>query len=71
MTRDEAAVEAERRRATEPGATWTVTERAGSWHVVRIGLAPQKSKGTATKPPPEAPQPNPGDGQFNPNWGVG
>ncbi len=71
MTREEAEVEAERRRAAEPSATWTVTERGDGWHVVRIGLAPHKSTGTATKPPPDAPQPNPSDGQPNPNWGIG
>jgi len=71
MTREEADREAERRRAAEPGATWTMTRRAGEWHVVRIGLVPQTAQGTATKPPPEAPQPNPRDGQPNPNWGIG
>ncbi len=71
MTHDEAEVEVERRRAAEPGATWTVTERADGWHVVRIGLAPHTSTGTATKPPPEAPQADPRDGRPDPNWGPG
>ncbi len=71
MTRDEAELEAERRRAVEPGATWTVTERVGDWHVVRIGLAPSPAKGTATKPPPEAPPGDPREGRPNENWGAG
>ena len=70
MERDEAEAEAGRRRAAEPGATWTVTRRADGWHVVRIGLAPAPAKGTATKPPPDAPQGNPRDGQPNENGGF-
>lgn len=69
MTRDEAEAEVERRRESEPGATWTMTERAGDWHVVRIGLTPPGSTGTATKPPPEAPQADPRDGRHNELWG--
>ncbi len=71
MTREEAQAEAERRRGAEPGATWTVAERPDGWHVVRIGLAPSPAKGTATKPPPEAPQGDPQGGRPDPNWGAG
>ncbi len=71
MTREEAEDEAERRRTAEPEVTWTVTERGGEWHVVRIGVVPHKSTGTATKPPPEAPQADPRDGRPDPNWGPG
>ncbi len=70
MTREEAEAEATRRQANEPGAKWTVTERADGWHVVRIGLAPAPAKGTATKPPPEAPQSDPRGGRPDPNWGF-
>jgi len=38
---------------------------------VRIGLAPHKSTGTATKPPPEAPQSDPRGARPDPNWGPG
>lgn len=69
MTRDEAEAEAERRRAAEPAVTWTVAERPDGWHVVRIGLAPHKPIGTATKPPPEAPQADPSP-RHNENWGA-
>ena len=68
MTRDEAEEEAARRREAEPAVTWTVAERADGWHVVRIGLPPHKSTGTATKPPPEAPQADPRGGRPDPNW---
>lgn len=71
MTREDAEAEAERRRAGEPGATWTVTERSGSWRVVRIGIEPAKASGSATKPPPEAPQGDPRGGGMNENWGPG
>ena len=71
MTRAEAEAEAGRRREGEPGATWTVTERGDGWHVVRIALAPAPSSGTATKPPPEAPQADPRGGRPNENWGAG
>ena len=59
MTRDEAIAEVERRRAADPSASWIASERAGEWVVVRIGVPPTKVTGTATKPPPVAPQGDP------------
>ena len=59
MTHDEAIAEVERRRAAEPGASWIATHRDGDWIVVRVGVAPTKVTGTATKPPPVAPQDDP------------
>jgi hypothetical protein len=49
----------ERRRAADPGASWIATHRDGDWIVVRIGVTPTKVTGTATKPPPVAPQGDP------------
>jgi hypothetical protein len=54
VTREEAIAEVERRRASDGRATWLATERGGEWTVARIGLAPTKPTGTATKPPPDA-----------------
>jgi hypothetical protein len=59
MTREEAIVEVERRRAADPGASWMATERDGDWIVLRIGVAPTNVTGTATKPPPTAPRDDP------------
>jgi hypothetical protein len=59
MTRDEAVAEVERRRAVHPGVSWIATQRDGDWMVVRVGVAPTKVTGTATKPPPVAPQDDP------------
>ena len=59
MTHDQAIAEVERRRAADPGAGWIANERDGDWVVVRIGVAPTKVTGTATKPPPVAPQGDP------------
>jgi hypothetical protein len=59
MTRDEALAEVKRLRAEDPGASWIATERDGDWVVVRVGIAPTKVTGTATKPPPVAPQSDP------------
>jgi hypothetical protein len=59
MTRAEAIAEVERRRAADPEATWIASQREGDWVVVRIGVAPNKVTGTATKPPPAAPQGDP------------
>jgi hypothetical protein len=59
MTREEAIAEAKRRQASDPGFTWIATSRAGEWTVARIGVAPTKPTGTATKPPPLAPRDDP------------
>lgn len=59
MTREQALAEVERRRISNPEATWIATERGGEWTVARIGLAPDKQTGTATKPPPAAPRDDP------------
>jgi hypothetical protein len=59
MTREEAIAEAARRRISHPEATWLATQRGTEWTVARIGLASHKPTGTATKPPPVAPQDDP------------
>lgn len=59
MTREEAIAEVERRRVSDPDATWIATPRDGGWAVARIGVAPVKATGTATKPPPVAPRDDP------------
>ena len=56
MTRDEATAEAKRRQASDREGTWIATERGSEWTVARIGVAPTKETGTATKPPPVAPR---------------
>ena len=71
MTRDEAIAEAERRRAADPGATWISSERDGDWVVVRIGVAPSQVTGTATKPPPVAPQGDPHSAIERAAWFAG
>jgi hypothetical protein len=58
MTREEAIAEAKRRQASDPDGSWIAGSRDGEWTVVRIGVAPTKSTGTATKPlPPTIPPP--------------
>jgi len=59
MTREQALAEVERRRISNPEATWIATQRGSEWAVARIGLAPDKQTGTATKPPPEPPRDDP------------
>jgi hypothetical protein len=59
MTREQAIAEVESRRAKDPDATWVTVPRGGEWTVARIGLAPTKQSGTATKPPPPAPRDDP------------
>ena len=71
MTRDEAIAEVERRRAAEPGASWIATHRDGDWIVVRVGVAPTKVTGTATKPPPVAPQDDPHSAIERAAWFAG
>jgi hypothetical protein len=71
MTRDEAIAEVERRRAEEPGSSWIANERDGEWVVVRIGVAPVKMTGTATKPPPAVPQADPHSAIERAAWLAG
>ena len=71
MTHDEAMAEVERRRTADPGASWIATERDGDWVVVRIGVAPTKVTGTATKPPPVAPQGDPHSAIERAAWFAG
>jgi hypothetical protein len=59
VTHEQAILEVQRQRASHPEATWIATERDGTWSVARIGLAPAKATGTATKPPPAAPRDDP------------
>jgi hypothetical protein len=59
MTREEAIAEAKRRQASDPGASWIGSQRDRDWIVVRVGVAPTEVTGTATKPPPVAPQNDP------------
>ena len=59
MTREEAMAEAERKRASDPDATWFAAERGAEWTVARLGVRPTRPTGTATKPPPEPPRDDP------------
>lgn len=59
MDHETALAEAARRQAAEPGATFTTVKRDGTWAVARIGVPHARPSGTATKPPPEAPQEGP------------
>jgi hypothetical protein len=59
MTYEDAIAEVARRRVSEPEVTWIATRRGSEWTVARIGLAPNKQTGTATKPPPVAPRDDP------------
>ena len=68
VTRDEAMIEVERRRAADPQATWVATERDGDWTVARIGIAPIGQTGTATKPPPAAPRDDPHSSAERAAW---
>ena len=71
MTREEAIAEAERRRAADPGASLIASQRDGNWIVVRIGVAPTKVVGTATKPPPVAPRDDPHSAIERAAWFAG
>jgi hypothetical protein len=71
MTHQEAIAEAEQRRATDPGASWIATKRDGEWIVARVGIAPTKVTGTATKPPPVAPQGDPHTAVERAAWFTG
>lgn len=71
MTRDEAVAEVERRRIADPGASWLCTERGGEWAVVRVGVAPTRQTGTATKPPPVGPQDDPHSPSERAVWFAG
>jgi hypothetical protein len=57
VTREEAAIEAERKQRAEPDAKWIATPRGDEWIVARIGVAPNDGEpaATATKPPPPTP----------------
>jgi len=68
MTRQEAIAEVDRRRAADPSASWIASERDGDWVVVRVGIAPTKVTGTATKPPPVAPQGDPHSAIVRASW---
>lgn len=71
MTREEAIAEVDRRRAVDPDASWIASQRDGEWIVVRIGVAPTKVTGTATKPPPVAPQGDPHSAVERAAWFAG
>jgi hypothetical protein len=71
MTRDEAIAEVERRRAEDPASSWMASVRDGNWTVVRIGVAPTKLTGTATKPPPVAPRDDPHSAIERAAWFAG
>jgi hypothetical protein len=71
MTRDDAIAEAERRRVADPGTSWIVSQRDGDWIVVRVGVAPTKVTGTATKPPPAAPRDDPHSAIERAAWFAG
>jgi hypothetical protein len=71
MTREEALAEVERRRVSDPDATWLATERGGQWIVARLGLTPTKPTGTATKPPPDPPLADPQSPIVRATWFAG
>jgi len=71
MTRDQAITEAKRRQEADPEASWIATSRDGEWAVVRIGIAPTKPTGTATKPPPVAPRDDPHSAIERAAWFAG
>ena len=71
MTREQAIAEVERRRAADPGASWIANQQDGDWIVVRVGVAPNKVTGTATKPPPVAPQGDPHSAIKRAAWFAG
>jgi len=71
MTHEEAIAEAKRRQASDPDTSWIATSRDGEWMVVRIGVAPTKVTGTATKPPPIAPQDDPHSAIERAVWFAG
>ncbi len=71
MTREEATAEAKRRQASDPDASWIATQRDGEWIGARIGVAPTKVPGTATKPPPVAPQDDPHSATERAAWFAG
>jgi hypothetical protein len=71
MTHDEAIVEAQRKQAADPSATWIATQRDGEWVVARVGIPPIKATGTATKPPPEAPRDDPHSAAERAAWFAG
>ena len=71
MTRQEAIAEVERRRASDPSASWIANQRDGDWVIVRIGVAPIKVTGTATKPPPVAPRDDPHSASERAAWFAG
>jgi hypothetical protein len=71
MTHDEAIAEAARKQVTDPTATWIATQRYGEWVVARVGVAPIKPTGTATKPPPPAPRDDPHSAAERAAWFAG
>lgn len=71
VTHAEAIAEVERRRVSDPEATWVATERDGEWIVARIGLTPTKPTGTATKPPPGPPLADPHSPIERATWFAG
>jgi hypothetical protein len=71
MTREQAITEAKRRQASDPDASWIATSRDGEWTVARIGVAPTKVTGTATKPPPVAPRDDPHSAIERAAWFAG
>lgn len=71
MTHEEAIAEAKRRQATDPDASWVAAPKDGDWTVVRIGVAPTKTTGTATKPPPVVPGDDPHSSIERAAWFAG
>jgi hypothetical protein len=63
--------EVDRRRASNPEATWVAVQQDGEWRVARIGITPTKQTGTATKPPPVAPRDDPHSALERATWFAG
>lgn len=75
MTREEAATRRDQLASEHPEATWTVSEAADGWQVVRIGIPPvtgPTATEVAAEPRPNTPDspPAPDKQIVNPNWGF-
>jgi hypothetical protein len=71
VTHEEAIAEVERRRVSDPDATWVATRRGDQWTVARIAVPTIKPTGTATKPPPAAPRDDPHSPAERAAWFAG
>jgi hypothetical protein len=68
MRHQEAIAEVKRRRVSDPDVTWIAMQRGSEWTLARIGVAPNKQTGTATKPPPVSPRDDPHSAAERAAW---